>query len=63
MKFKYFWFLVSILLFLYAFDALVLGIIQPVVDPSINTLTDRLARAFISIALAGGIIAFISKND
>jgi hypothetical protein len=56
---KYLWFTLVLLLLLYAFNVLVVGITIPTFDPNIHTFTDRIARAFIAIALAAGIVAYM----
>lgn len=61
MRIKWYWLGLSVLLLFYAFDTLVFGLLEPVFNPGIRTLTDRVIRAFIAMAFAGLIISYTSK--
>ena len=61
MKITYIGFGIAVLLLLYAFDVLIFGILSPVFEPTLNTLTDRIMRALLSILLAAGILVYLSK--
>lgn len=59
---KYLWIGLAVLLLLYAFDALILGMIKPVFTP-LNTYADKIVATVISIALAAGILAYINYTQ
>lgn len=61
MKIKFYWLGLSVLLLFYAFDTLVFGLLEPVFNPGIRTLMDRVTRSFIAMSLAGLIIGYTSK--
>ncbi|MEK6886628.1 MAG: hypothetical protein AABW88_02235 [Nanoarchaeota archaeon] len=63
MKIKYFGTIISVLLLLYAFDIFIFGIMTPVFEPALNTLTDKIMRALLSIILAAGILVYMSKIE
>lgn len=60
---KYIGFGVALLLLFYAFDLMVFGILTPVFNPTIITFTDKAIRAFISIVIAGAVIAYLNKIE
>lgn len=62
MKPKQLWLWLAILFVVYAgFTLISLG--YPIPGFTFTTLTDRLIRAFISIAMSAGIFYYVSKND
>ena len=63
MKIKYIGFGVAVLLLFYAFDVLIFGLLTPVFSPALNTLTDKIARALISIILAAGMLFYLGKTE
>ncbi len=65
MNMKYFWFGLAVLFLLYAFYTFVFGLSGPSYNPNLNTLTDKVARAFISICISAAIIMYFQhyKHD
>jgi len=61
MKIKYFGYSIMVLLFLYALDLMTFGVSRPVFNPTLNTFTDKVVRAFISCAVAGAIYVCVNN--
>ena len=62
MKINYLWLALAILFLLYS-AAMLLNLGSLIPGFTLHTLTDRLIRAFISIAISAGIFYYLSKND
>lgn len=60
---KYIGFGISMLLLLYAFDAMVLGIISPIITPNLNSFVEKLIIAFIAIVSGAAIIYFLNRYE
>jgi hypothetical protein len=60
---KYLWLSLAMLFLIYAFYTFVIGLSTPVINPTLNTLADRITRTLLSITIALVIITYLKYYD
>ena len=60
---KYLWLGLAMLFLIYAFYSFVIRLTTPVVNPTLNTLTDSIMRTLLSIIISLAIITYVKNND